>query len=296
MTFSFLPLWAFYGLGAAALSAAMMLLQERLRIEPRVLVFWNKAACAVAALPFALHHGLPSDPLFYFYLGLGAVMYAISDIVFFSGIVKSNAGAVARLLPSSVLISFILWFALHPRLLDHYLQAPLIAGLIGLTLCCFVYFSMRLKKCAVTMGVLRSVWFVIFAASVGPVLAKTVTLHAPQGQGPYAYIFCEALMMMTLWTIWQALRRPLPASAFFVRRNMLGGLTVGCVSVGIIFLNVSAYYHVDNPAYVPAIKLLDSVMIMGLYSIAGRKVQGDLKAGFGIVGCAIVLILLKSYV
>jgi hypothetical protein len=294
--FMILPLWALYGCGAAVMSALMMLLQEKLRVNGFAVAFWCKIACALVMLPFVIHFGLPQNPLFYLYLGIGAAMYAISDVIFFNGITKSSAGAVARILPSATILSFLLWFVVKPELLDRYLQSLEIFALIFITLCVSAYFVARLKKCEISMQAVRAVWFVIVAATVGPMLAKMVTLHADPGQGPYAFVFCEALMMLTIWIVFYAVRRPVPLAEMISAQTARHGLMIGTVMAGMVLLNVTAYYNVDNPAYIPAIKVLDSVIILGFYKMTGQPIRGDVLSGLGIVVCAAALIILKAQI
>jgi hypothetical protein len=63
-----------------------------------------------------------------------------------------------------------------------------------------------------------------------------------------------------------------------------------------VLLSTYAYYAVDNPAYIPAIKFLDTIIIMGVYALWGRKNNGNLIAGFGVVACAAALIVLKAQI
>lgn len=290
------PLWAVFGLSSASLSALMMLLQERLKIEGFVLAFWIKVTCALVMLPFVLENGIPENPRFYLLLGVGAVMYAVSDVIFFRAIPKIGAGMVSRLLPMAVILSFLLWFVVNPALLDKYLAHPVPAGLIFVVLCASAWCAMHLTRCEVTRGAVRVIWFVIFAATVGPVLAKAVTGYADIGRGPYAYVFFEALMMLTLWWVFFLVRRPVSAGALLAKRSMAGGMVIGCVAAGMILLNTYAYYNVDNPAYIPAIKFLDTIIIMAVYPLMGLKSRGNLVAGIGVVACAAALVLLKAQI
>lgn len=290
------PLWAFFGILAAILSAAMMLLQERLKVDGFALAFWNKVSCCLVAAPFVLAQGLPDHPLFYIFLGLGAVMYAISDVVFFRGISSVGAGMVARLLPGAMILSFLLWFVVKPELLDKYLQVPVVSGLIFCVLCASAWFASHIKKCDISMRAVRTIWFVIFAATVGPILAKTVTSYAEIGQGPSAYIFIEALMMMSIWGVYFIIRRPITAGVMFSRHSCIGGLAIGLVSAMMVASNIYAYYNVDNPAYIPAIKYMDSILILGVYAATGRKVSGNVWSGLGVVACAVALIVLKAQI
>lgn len=291
-----LPLWAVFGLGAALLSAAMMLTQERLKVNAYAAAFWGKGACVLLMAPFMWMYGFPADPLFYFYLAITAVLFAISDVIFYRGITSTNAGAVARLLPSSVIFSFLLWFLFDPALLEKYLHAPVISGMIFGVLCLSAYFAMRLKKCAFSMQALRTVWFVVLAATAGPLLAKAVTLHAPPGQGPYAYVFCQGAMMMALWLIYFAVRKPVPVSAILGKLAWRHGLIIGAINAGSTFLSVLAYYYVDNPAYIPAVRFLDSVFILAVYRLWRHETKGDIPSGLGIVGCAAGLVILKAQI
>ena len=291
-----IPEWAIFGCCAAVLSALMMLLQERFRVDGFALAFWCKVSCALVTLPFIIIHGLPHNPLFYAFLGAGAVMYAISDVVFFRAIPRVGAGMVSRILPGAVILSFLLWFLVKPELIAKYVAEPVYSVLIFLVLCLSTWFASHLRKCKVSMEAVKAIWFVIFAATTGPLVAKLVTLEADIGQGPYAYVFVEALMMMTLWSVYFIIRKPIPVSVMFSRHSWTRGMTIGCVMAGMVLLNVLAFYKVDNPAYIPAIKFLDSFIILAVYAMAGKPREGNVWSGLGIVACAAALIILKAQV
>jgi hypothetical protein len=293
MTF---PLWAIFGLGTAVLSAGMMLLQEKFKVNGYAVAFWNKAACLLITFPFLLIHGLPDNPAFYGLLFVTAILYAISDVVFFSSIPKTSAGAVSRLIPSASVIGFLLWFIIDPGLLQKYMAEPAIFALIFAALCLFAFFAFRLKECNVTMQTLRDIWFVIFAATAGPILTKLVTFTADMNEARYAYVFFQALMMMVLWLVYLALRNPVPVKTFFARSTWQRGLLIGACGAGAVLLKFTSFYYVDNPAYIPAIIALDSVIILGFYKARGWPIEGDIRSGLGIVACAIALIILKAQI
>jgi hypothetical protein len=274
----------------------MMLMQERLQVNGYALAFWIKAACIAVAFPFMIMHGIPSSPLFYFYLFLSAILYAVSDVVFFSSIPKTSAGAVSRLIPAASIIGFILWFAIDPSLFTTYAAQPAISGMIFITLCLFAFFAFRLKKCTVTMKTLRDIWFVIFAAVVGPLLTKLTTFYADMNEARYAYVFFQALMMMVLWLVYLFIRKPVPLDTFFARSTWQRGLIIGVVASGMVLTKFTSFYYVDNPAYIAAIISLDSVIILGAYKFWGRRIEGDVISGLGIVACAAALIVLKAQI
>ncbi|MDB5490437.1 MAG: putative rane protein [Micavibrio sp.] len=290
------PLWAGFGLLAALTSAAMMLLQERLKVDGFALAFWCKIMCVVVTLPMVIIHGVPHDPVFYYALGASAVLYAISDVVFFRAIPKVGAAVVSRLIPLAVIFGFILWFMIDPALFMKYMRYPGVSGAILAVLLVWVWFATHLKKCTVSMGAIRQVWFVIFAATLGAPLAKITTNHAGIESGPYAYTCIQALMMMTLWAVYYAVKKPVAPEVLFSRHSCIGGAIIGTVSVASVLVAVLAYYHVDNPAYIPAVRYLDSTMILGFYALSGRKIEGNVWAGIGLVVCAAALIILKAQI
>jgi hypothetical protein len=291
-----IPLWAVFGIITAILSASMMLLQEKLKVNGYAVAFWIKVACVAVTLPFIIMNGVPPDARFYLYLFLTAIVYAISDVVFFSGITKSNAGAVSRLVPSASVLSFLLWFAIDPALLDKYMSAPVISACIFFTLCLFAFFAFRLKKCNVTMETLRNIWFVIFAATIGPMLTKMTTFYAAKEVAIFSYVFFQALMMMVLWLIYLFVRKPIPVADFFARDAALKGLAIGTVAALMVLAKFTSFYYVDNPAYIPAMIALDSVIILFVYRWRKKKIEGDIASGLGIVACAGALIILKAQV
>ena len=289
-------MWAVFGLATAIFSAAMMLMQEHYKVNGYALPFWIKVACVLVSIPFMLMNGIPTHPLFYFYLALSAVLYAISDVVFFSAIPKTSAGSVSRLVPSAGVIGFLLWFIIDPALFFKYMESPIIAGGIFLTLCLFAFFAFKLKKCQFSMQTLRDIWFVIFAATAGPILTKMITFYADMEQARYAYICFQALMMMVLWLVYLFIRRPVPFRIFFARGTWQKGLMIGVVAAGMLLTKFTSYYYVDNPAYIPAMIALDAVIILFFYKMSGRKIEGDVASGLGIVACAATLIILKAQI
>lgn len=291
MTF---PLWAIFGLGSATLSAGVMLVQERFRLNGFVMAFWNKVACAVFALPFVIYFGIPDNPYFYALLTLQALLWVVSDVIFFNAIPKVGAGVVSRILPVSVLVTFCLWFIFDPALIGVYVAAPVKSGLIVLVLALSVYFSVRIKRCPVSWQAVRLIWFVLLAATIGPVLAKLVTQYGSVARAPFAYVFFEALVMISIWSVYYRLKRPVESAVMFSREALKGGFAVGLVSCFMVASNVAAIGLVDNPGLIPAVKFVDTIIILGYYRWAGREDGSDVWAGLGIVACAAALIILKS--
>ncbi len=290
------PQWALFGLCTAVLSASTMLMQEKFKVNGFAMAFWNKIACVSVIAPFMVYYGFPQETRFYVLIGFSALLYSISDVVFYRTIPNVGAGTVSRILPASVIFSFLLWFVIDPASFSSYLQRPAIAALIFLTLCLWVYFATHLRKCAVSMKAARTIWFVLFASVVGPLLAKETTNSTDIVHGIYGYAFIQALMMIFVWTVFFYVRKPVTSSVLLSRHACRYGLMIGCVNALSNVLGVIALYKVDNPAYTSAVGFLNSVFILLAYAIMGRKNDGNVIAGIGMVACAAFIIILKAQV
>jgi len=289
------PLWAAFGLTSASLSAVMMLTQERLKINGFAMAFWNKVACITFMIPAILYFGLPDNWVFYALVAGQAMLWVVSDVIFFTAIPKVGAGVISRILPISIIFTFCLWFLFDPGLLDDYMQVPMRSGLVFLTLCASVYFATRLKHCPVSWEAFRLIWFVVFASIIGPLAFKLVTQQTNLQQGPFSFVFCEAFVMVTCWLIWYWVRKPVTREVLFCKEAARAGFMIGSVSSLMIASNFVAVYYVDNPALVPAIKFTDTMIILIAYKFMGRKETADVISGLGIVVCAATIILLKSW-
>lgn len=289
-----IPLWAILGMIAAFFSAATMLLQERLKVNGLALAVWCKIACVAATFPFVLMFGIPDDPLFYGFLAIQAVTFAISDVIWYRELPHIGAGVISRLFPLTVIIGFGLWVAIEPTQIHKFFDQPVIGSGIILTMVMSIYFAMSLRKCHLSMVALRKIWFVLLANITGPIVAMLLALHSNPQQGPWAYLFIEALMMFPLWLGYIAIKKPIPWSALIEKKTCQGGLIIGLVMVGMIYSYVIGFYYIDNPGYLGAVRLLDSVIIIAVHKYLNKHDESNIKAGLGIVACAVVLIILKN--
>lgn len=288
------PLWAIFALICASMSAFVLILPERAKADGFAVAFWNKAAAVIFMVPFVLWQGVPHQWEFYALVAAQALLWAVSDVIFFRAIPVVGAGVVSRILPISVVVTFCLWFVFDPALLGQYLDHPVRSGLIALALCGSVYFAMRLKRDPVSWAAIRCIWFVLFAAVVGPLMYKLVTKYTTIEQGPFAYVLFEGAVMVTLWSLFYAAKKPVPVSTLFAKESLRAGLGVGIAMCLVSLSKFAAMHYVDNPGLVPAVKYLDAIIVMAYYKAIGKVEKADVVAGLGIVGCAAAIILLKS--
>jgi hypothetical protein len=288
-----IPLWAVFGLLSATLSAGVMLGQERFKLDGFVMAFWIKVATVCLMLPMVVMNGVPDNPYFYMFLAAQACLWMICDVIFYNAIPKVGAGVVSRILPVSTILAFCLWFAVDHKLLSIYLETPWRSGGVFVMLCATSYFAMRMRKCSVSIEAVKLIWFVVAAAVIGPILAKLVTQNADFQQGVFAYVFFEALMMVSFWLVYYHVRKPVLKDPLFARSSAKKGLAVGVLGALTVVSSVAAIALVDNPGLISAIKLTDTIIILGVYRAIGRNDGSDVWAGLGIVACAAMVIAFK---
>lgn len=288
------PLWAIFALLCAASSALVLIIPERVKCDGFALAFWNKVAAFIFMVPLVLYMGMPTQWEFYALVAAQACLWVISDVIFFRALPQVGAGVISRILPSTVIVTFVLWFFFDPALLTSYLEKPLLSVVIFVALCGSVYFATRLKKDAVSWRAVRMIWFVLVAAVVGPLMYKMVTHHTTLEQGPFAFVLFESFVMVTLWSIFYAVKRPIPASVLFSKNSLRGGAMVGAAMCVVSLTKFAAMHSVDNPGLVPAVKYLDAIIIMVYYRAIGKTEKADVFAGLGVVACAAVIIVARS--
>lgn len=289
-----LPVWIPYCFASVLVTTAMPLLQERIKANPYAIAFWNKVFVALLTAPFVAYYGLPASTTFYAATFLTAILWCISDVIYFHAVATVGAAIVTRLIPATIIVTFFLWFFFDHALVEKYLSTPWKSGAIGACVILSAVFAMRLKKCAVSWPAVKMIWFVLFSSCVGAILVKILIDAAPSAQGAFGFVFCQAVMMIVLWKFYFFIRKPVPREIFFAKKTLSAGFFVGVFSSAGVTLRTFAYIYVDHPAYLSVVLLLDSVLI-ALYNRArGREDKSDMLAGFGMVACALGLVVLKS--
>lgn len=291
-----IPLWAVLGFSAAFVCTAIPLIQEKMRADGFAIAVIVKLVSACVILPFVLTQGFPDDLRFYGCVALTSVLWAISDVIYFRAVPVAGAGVVSRLLPSAVLISFILWFFFDPSLLDQYMDHPAQSALIAAIILLASYFATQIKKCPVSWQGVRLVWFVIFAACVGPLIEKLTLGYAPSKQAPYAFVFIQSLFMLGFWALYFLIKRPISLQTLISPLSLKTGAMIGLCSAVAVTLRFHALQMTEHPAYLSVILFTDALWILLFHRASGRNDGSNITAGMGIVFCAVALIMVKSLV
>lgn len=294
--------WITLGLLSALISIGVPLVQESRRGHPLAVSIWNKIGVVAFMTPVVFWMGgLPDDPQFYIFVAISAIVWSISDVIYFRTIMDTGAGVVSRLLPSAVILSFVGWFFLDPSLFIKYMQHPLQGFVLFAIVVAATVFAMNLKSCPISWKGIKLIWFVILAAAFMPLLEKIIMGQGSQGsQGgiskiPFAFIFVQALMMIGIWAIFAVVKKPISRQVFFTETSWKTGLLISVFSTLALCARFTALQYVEHPAFLSVLLFTDAFWILLYHRITGRKDHSNIWAGMGIVVCAAALVLVKSF-
>lgn len=288
-------IWIGLGIFAAIVSSGIPLVQEKHKGNPFAVAIWVKIGVASLTLPFVLYLGLPDNPRFYIFAALSAAIWSISDVIYYRSVSEVGAGVVSRVLPSAAILLFLVWFLINPEQLEKYQENPIQGGLIFLIIIAASALSMLMKKCPVSWRGLQLVWFVLFAAAIGPLVEKISMGDEPSIKAPFAMTFIQAVMMLGFWGVFALVKRPVTFATFTLPTSWKTGLMISVFMTVVLCSRFTALQYVENPAFLSVILFTDALWILLYYRLTGRKDDSKIWAGLGIVGCAAALVLVKSF-
>lgn len=288
-------IWIGLGILAAIVSSGIPLVQEKHKGNPFAVAIWVKIGVALLTLPFVLYFGLPDNPRFYIFAGLSAAIWSISDVIYYRSVSEVGAGVVSRVLPSAAILSFLVWFMINPDQLQKYLENPIQGGLIFLIIIAASILAMLMRKCPVSWRGIQLVWFVLLAAAIGPLVEKISMGSEPSIKAPFAMTFVQAVMMLTFWAVFAAIKRPITLTTFTLSTSWKTGLMISVFMTVVLCSRFTALQYVEHPAFLSVILFTDALWILLYYRLTGRKDDSKIWAGLGIVGCAAALVLVKSF-
>ncbi len=281
----------------AALTVAGMVLISEYQNQPTVpRLFWLRVISLGVLAPLGFFIQWPSNS--HFYLGMVAISVLIcgSDALYYGAARQYGAGAITRIEPLSVLMTFIAWLFLKPEQLALYTQRPAIG--LGIAACFAVagVCALRLRHCDVSLKAMKRLAPVIVISATVGVLGKVVM---DTGDVPFdtaiAYIIIQCSFLIVFYGAMAALWPARTGSLRPVRGLLLSaGLMAVCSVLHIASKNI-AYTHVPNPAYITIICLAAPLIVSAVYRITGRQDDTDYMAGFGIVASAVALLALTRF-
>ncbi|NBX66334.1 MAG: hypothetical protein EBQ96_04990 [Proteobacteria bacterium] len=288
--------WVSLALISAVGTAAIALVSEYQKHPTVARLFWLRFWSFVAFLPISLSVEWPQDPVFYACIFSLSVLICGSDALYYGSAKDHGAGVTTRIEPLSVLMTFVIWVAITPAQMADYLFKPLIS--CGIVLCFAMagYFALRLRRCEVSFSVMKKLMPVIFIMAFVSILGKTAM---DRGGDPWdaaiVYIVIQCGLMVFFYGS-ASIIAPQFTGSLKPNKAILGSAALMAVfSVIHIASKNMAYTFVSNPAYVTVLGLTAPLFVAGYYHLAGRVDNTDKIAGFGIVACALALVVLTRF-
>lgn len=272
----------------------MPLVSEHFKTNTMHMIVWLRIFSVLAVSPLVLFYGLPSDPVYYAAIAGVVILVAITDFIYFGSAARNGAGVTTRIQPFEVFATFVLWTAITPSLLQTYFDSPLRSLCMLLSLLGCVYFALRLQHHEISRRTFRTLLPVILLGALIIVLSKTAMNHSPPHSGVYGYIFLQGLGILAIYSV---LMRFMPHKFPRMTRDhfvLKAGLFMALCSLAHLFAKYYAFKMVVNPAYVTVVGLTAPLWVWLYYKLTGRPDHDDVKAGFGVVVCAAILIILTQ--
>lgn len=294
--------WAVFAVISAGFTAVFYLVNQYLRQPGYLLVFWMRVLATIAMAPVVGLFALPTDPHFYGAVALTVLFSTYGDIRTFDVSAKYGGGVVSRLQPLIVWGSFAVWFAFDPSLFSFYLHQPLRTLGICAALGGCVYFAMRMNKSPLNREAFAEMLPALGAYVMTTVLNKYALMHGPVNGAVYGYMFVQSALAVVCaggYAMWR-LRNPLPLKAISApvlnvppRAALPLAALMACAAwiCLMIYKNYAMIFTI-NPAYVAALGLTAPVFITVYYRMARHKEQEETLSGYGIVACALLLVVL----
>ncbi|MFN3826680.1 MAG: hypothetical protein ACK4NR_03540 [Micavibrio sp.] len=284
--------WVSLAVVAAIFQAAMPLVSEHFKVNTMHMIVWLRIISVAAVSPLVMLYGLPSDPIYYLSIVGVIIMVAVTDLIYFGSAARNGAGVTTRVQPFEVFATFFLWTIVTPSLMQSYFDTPWRSLWMILALSGCVYFALRMQHHDISRRTFRTMLPVIGLGALMIVLSKTAMNHSPPHSGVYGYIFLQGMGVLLVYGI---LMRFWPAKFPTMRKDkavLKAGLFMAICSLGHLFSKYYAFKMVVNPAYVTVVGLTAPLWVWLYYKLVKRPDNDDVVAGFGVVICAVVLIIL----
>lgn len=257
------------------------------RIHYILIIRWMMLICL---LPATFYIPPPDIPLFYALTAVSGLIASWSDYSMFRSMYNNGAGVSTRLLSMVVFASFILWTLLNPSLFVDYANEPFRTLMLMSCMGATIFFTLRLRHCAISLTTLRDLWPVIACGAVITVMAKYAMDMTGPG-GAFYYALMQTGVMVLVYTP-LILRKKNS-----IKTCMNNGLFSICIALGAGMMTLlhivaknEAFRLVENPAYVLTLLLCAPFVISVYYRLVGMRDDSDLRAGSGIVISAIIFI------
>lgn len=285
-------MWILCAFGAAWLQASTRILNQYFKYSGLSLTFAVKALHLLYILPFLPFIEWSDKPVFYLLAAATAPLVLYQDKTLYDFTAKFGAGPVTRVEPLSVPFVFLAWLLMHPALLIGHFERPFQLAGIAACICAATFFALRMRSCAVSADVLKSMLPLVVVAGVINITAKIAIDYAPNREGIMAYIVVQTVLVVLLSYLSKKKESARVFESFKDKKFLKASFLLSLLLFGLIVLRLYGFILTPNPAYVTAVMLTGPLWILLFYKAVRHEEKGDIKSGLGIVLSAILLTML----
>jgi len=284
--------WILFSLIAALPAAISLLANQYFRLPGHLLVFWSRVMTVLCMALFMPSISLPEDPRFYIAVGVTALLGAFADMRSYNASARHGGGAVSRVMPLGIVLSFFVWIFVDTGLVAKYLDHAFNTGVILAALAGITYFSTRLRHCVVTRAAFIDMLPALLGYTVTNVLNKYAMHFGVLEGAVFGYMFVQSVIAVVLAGGYAAYHESKPHRAHWSWPPLVWGAAVVTFAwiTHMTFKNYAMAFT-PNPAYQSALLQITPLLVALAYKITGHKENADVKSGFGLVAFVALLAL-----
>jgi hypothetical protein len=286
-------MWFLFALSASIFNATYKLSNQYLKLSGHKLTVLIKVFQIAVFIPFLFFIDWPQYVLFYCLALATGPLVLLQDRAIFNFISKYDAGPITRVEPLSVPFVFVAWLILKPAEYYNLIENSFIALGIILSISSCIYFSFRMRKCALSFQILKSMLPLILLMGSISILAKYAIDYAPNIEGIIVYAFIQSLSLVLLSPLF-AKKADISQIEAPLKKYLFSAFGLSLVITSVIILRLYGFIYASNPAYVTAVMLIAPFWIMMFYKIKKYKEKTDVLSGIGIVLSVIVMSIFVS--
>lgn len=292
-------MWALFALVASLGFAGFLLVNQQYKVDPTAIMLWRCGGVCLAFFPAVFFVSWPPVTAFYVAAALTAVVISFGDRAVFRLSATYGAGVTSRLMPLSILATFVAWLALDGGQRQALLHAPWVAaGIVMAVLGCMLC-ALLMRRDPVSAGALRAIapWLLVFAiVDIGNKTAMTIGVHSV---GPFSAVVLYAFLISgiagLIVVVQTLILRPDFAWAEVRRGRVVKAGALLAVAACVLLSNRPASMGLaPNAAYVTALMLCGSVWIILFNRLRAVPDRSNLWAGLGVVASALALVAISA--
>lgn len=299
MTFSTFMMgggWVLFSLIAALPAAVSVLANQYFKLPGHLLVFWSRVVTVLCMAPFMAQIALPEDPRFYIAVAVTALLGAFADMRAYNASARHGAGAVSRVMPLGIVLSFFVWLGVDTSMIGKYLDHPFSTAAILVALSGITFFSMRLRHCVVTRTAFVHMLPALLAYTATNVLNK-YAMHFGAIEGAvFGYMFVQSALAVVIAGGYAAYHEGKPQRQKWAWQPLaFNALLLAIVWIAHMTFKNYAMAFTPNPAYQSAVLQVTPLLVAGVYKIVGHRENADVKSGLYLVAFVALLALVTIH-